>query len=203
MPGAAGENKRKFINCGRESNLTQMHRHAIIPPMDQTGEHLPTVRLYAWLFLLFLLQWGRKMHISMWWPIVLIVLSNIFYHICSKQTPDGIHPLASLTITYLVAAIGSGGLYCMLNRGGSLLREYRNVNWTAFVLGIAIIGLEAGSIYMYKAGWNINTGQLIHSTILAVVLIFVGYFLYHETITWTKAAGIFMCLIGLVFISKG
>ena len=48
------------------------------------------------------------MDIRMWWPIALIVFSNVFYNICSKQTPEGIHPLAALTVTYLVAAVASG-----------------------------------------------------------------------------------------------
>ncbi|WP_010244315.1 EamA family transporter [Acetivibrio cellulolyticus] len=139
---------------------------------------------------------------NIYWPIALIVISNIFYNICSKQTPDSINPLASLTITYIIGAITSGVMYFVLNRDGNLLREYNHLNWTAFVLGIAIVGLEAGSIYMYKAGWNINSGQLLYSSILAIALIFVGYFLYHEVITWTKVVGITICLIGLVFISK-
>ena len=142
------------------------------------------------------------MSIHMWWPIVLIVFSNVFYNICSKQTPEGIHPLAALTVTYLVSAVGSGILFYILTPGGSLLGEYKSLNWTTFVLGLAVIGLEAGSMYMYKAGWNINAGHLVHSTILAVLLVFVGYWLYHETISAQKVAGIILCLAGLYLINR-
>jgi len=137
-----------------------------------------------------------------WWPIALIVLSNIFYNVCSKSTPKAVNPLASLTITYGIGTIFSGILYFALNRGGSLLREYRQANWSAFVLGLAIVGLEAGSIYMYKAGWNVSTGQLVYSSILAVILIFVGTVFYREPITWTKTGGILICMIGLYLINK-
>lgn len=139
---------------------------------------------------------------SLYWPIALIVLSNVFYHVCSKSTPNDISPFAALTVTYLVGAAASGILYFALNRGGSLLQEYRHLNWTSFVLGIAIVGLEAGSIYMYKAGWNVNTGQLVYSSILAILLIFVGYFFYRETISFNKIAGILICMVGLYFINK-
>ena len=142
------------------------------------------------------------MPIQAWWPIGLIVLSNIFYQICSKQTPEGINPLASLAVTYLVGAACSVALYFALERGGSLLREYRQLNWTAFVLGLPIVGLEAGSIYMYKLGWNVNTGHLTHSALLAITLIFVGYFLYREPITPNKLIGIALCLAGLTFITR-
>ena len=29
----------------------------------------------------------------------------------------------------------------------------------------------------------------------------VGYFLYHENLTWNKILGVIICLIGLVFIN--
>ena len=89
---------------------------------------------------------------SLYVPIAVIVLSNIFYHICSKSTPDAVDPFAALTVTYLVGAVVSGALYFALHRGGNLLAEYRHLNWSTWVLGIAIVGLEVGSIYMYKAG---------------------------------------------------
>lgn len=36
--------------------------------------------------------------ISYIWSIVLIILSNVVYQICAKSVPEGINPLASLTI---------------------------------------------------------------------------------------------------------
>ena len=142
------------------------------------------------------------MKLSMWWPIGLVVFSNVFYHICSKQTPDQIHPLAALTVTYLVSAVASGILYYAITPGADLLQEYRHLNWTSFILGLAVIGLEAGNMYMYKAGWPVNSGHLAHSSLLIVLLVFVGYFLYHEPITLSKLAGIGCCLAGLILINR-
>ncbi|WP_246597280.1 EamA family transporter [Faecalicatena faecalis] len=139
---------------------------------------------------------------QMYWPIFLIVLSNIFYHICSKSTPAGIHPLAALTVTYAVGAIVSAVLYFVLNHGGNLIQEYHKLNWSSFVLGLAVVGLEAGSIYMYKAGWNISVGQLVHSSLLTVCLIIIGYFVYHEAVTIQKVVGILICMFGLYLINK-
>ena len=67
------------------------------------------------------------------------------------------------------------------------------------MLGLSVVGLEAVSIYMYKAGWNISTGQLVYSSILALCLI-VGCFFYHETIT--KVVGVLVCLVGLFLINQ-
>jgi len=43
--------------------------------------------------------------------------------------------------------------------------------------------------------------QIVSSAVLAVILIFVGYLLYHEAITWNKIVGIIVCLAGLVLIN--
>lgn len=135
-------------------------------------------------------------------PIALIVVSNVFYAICAKSTPADLNPMAGLTVTYLVGAVCSGGLYYAMSGGRSLLKEYQHLNWTTFLLGLVIVGLEAGAIWMYKVGWNVNTGQLLHSSILAVVLIFVGYFLYHEAITPSKLIGLASCSVGIFFLSR-
>lgn len=138
----------------------------------------------------------------MYLPIALIVLSNVFYHICSKSMPDSVNPFAALTVTYLVGAAVSAVLYFVLSKGGNIIAEYKNLNWSAWVLGLVIVGLEAGTVYMYKVGWNISTGQLVHSAILSVVLVFVGALLYKEKITPTKIAGIAFCSVGLFLINK-
>lgn len=135
------------------------------------------------------------------WPIALVVLSNVVYQICAKSAPEGMNPFASLTITYLVGAAASAVLYFALNQGGSLIKEYGKLNWAPFILGIVIVGLEAGWLYAYKAGWQVSTGFIVQSSFLAVILIFVGYSLYHEALTWNKLVGVAICLIGLVIIN--
>jgi len=135
------------------------------------------------------------------WPIALVVASNIIYHICSKSVPRDINPFASLTVTYLIGAIACAILYFTIGRGGNPVKELAKLNWAPFVLGIVIVGLEAGWIYAYKAGWQVSTGFIVHSAFLAVCLLFVGYILYKEPITWNKAAGIAVCIAGLALIN--
>lgn len=79
--------------------------------------------------------------------------------------------------------------------------EYQKLNWAPIVLGVVIVGLEVGWIYAYKAGWQVSTGFIVQSAFLSTALIFVGYLLYHEALTWNKLAGIGICLVGLVLIN--
>lgn len=139
---------------------------------------------------------------SLYWPIVLAVCADIVYQISAKSTPETLNPFASLTITYLIGAAISLVIFYITSAGGSFIAELKQINWTAFALGLAIVGLEAGSIYMYKVGWNMNTGYLVKSIILALALIVVGYILYKEQVSGTKIAGIAVCLLGLFLINK-
>lgn len=134
------------------------------------------------------------------WPIALVVLSNVAYQICAKSVPADMNPLASMTVTYLVGAAVSAILYFMMNRGGSLIREYAKLNWAPIAFGIVIVGLEVGMIYAYKAGWPVSTASVVQSAFLAVALVFVGWLLYHEALTWNKLLGVAICLAGLAVI---
>lgn len=138
----------------------------------------------------------------MYIPIAIIVLSNIFYHICSKSTPANVNPFAALTVTYLVGAAFSAVLFFVLNPHDNLFAQLKNINWSTWILGLAIVGLEAGSIYMYKAGWEISTGQLVHSAILAICLIIIGAIFYKEPMTAKKLIGIGVCMVGLFLINS-
>ena len=135
------------------------------------------------------------------WPLALVAASNVFYQICAKSVPDKMNPLASLTITYIVGAIASFALYELLYKDAAILEEYRKTNWAPFVLDIVIVGLEVGYIYAYKAGWPVSSAQIVQSVVLAIILIFVGYLLFKEKITWNKVAGIAVVLVGLFLIN--
>ncbi len=135
------------------------------------------------------------------WPIGLVVLSNVMYQLCAKAVPEGMDPFASLTITYAVGAVTSAILFFVMNGGGDLLREYGKANGTPFLFGVVLVGLEVGWIFAYKAGWPVSTASVVQSAFLAVALIFVGWLLYHEALTWNKLVGVAICLVGLVFIN--
>ncbi len=136
------------------------------------------------------------------WPIALVVASNILYQICAKSVPKEMDAMASMTVTYLVGAACSAVMFFVVNRDGSLLREYAKLNAAPFLLGISVVGLEVGFIYAYKAGWPVSTASIVQSAFLSLALIFVGALLYQEAVTPSKLMGVVICLIGLYFINK-
>lgn len=136
------------------------------------------------------------------WPMLLVIIANVVYQICAKSVPDGIHPFASLTVTYLIGAAAAAILYYALVPGANLLRECGKLNWAPVALGVVIVGLEVGWICAYKAGWQVSIGFIVQSAFVAVGLLLVGGVLYREPLTWNKVAGVVICLIGLAIINR-
>lgn len=135
------------------------------------------------------------------WPIVLVVLSNVMYQVCTKSVPDDVNPFVSLTVTYLVGAILSFAMSFVINRQTDIVKELTKVNWSSLLLGVSVVGLEAGFIYAFKAGWQVSITSIVQSSILTVILIFVGLFAYKESLSWNKIVGIIICVIGLAIIN--
>ncbi|MBQ3284221.1 MAG: EamA family transporter [Ruminococcus sp.] len=135
------------------------------------------------------------------YPILIIVLSNTVYNICAKSTPAGINSFASLTITYLVAAGLSFTMFLISAKGKGIAAEFGKANWSSFVLGIVIIGLELGYILAYRNGWKMNTVSVTANIALAVILIVIAFIFYKETMTVKQVLGIILCSGGLVLIN--
>ena len=140
---------------------------------------------------------------EMLWPILLILLSNTVYNICTKSTPGNVNAFGALMITYAVATILTAVIFVFLVKPENVLTELSRVNWTSVVLGMAIVGLELAYIFAYRAGWKVSSASLVANIGLAIVLIFVGVILYGENISLKQVMGILVCCVGLFLINMG
>ena len=135
------------------------------------------------------------------WPILIVILANTFYNICMKSMPSDVNPFGALMVTYLVAAIISGIIFAY-SVGPSNIREgLSKINWTSIVLALAIVGLEVGYVFVYRAGWAVSTASVVANIGLALMLLAVGYFLYRENVSINKIVGIVVCMYGLDLIN--
>jgi uncharacterized membrane protein len=134
--------------------------------------------------------------------ILIIVISNVIYNICTKSTPNKINPFASLIVTYLTAAFlaAIAGPFYTSEKG--FTQSFGLLNWTSLTLGIAIVGLEFGYIMAYRAGWNISVGSLVANILLALILVPVGIILFKEGFCLNKTIGAALCIAGLVMLNK-
>jgi uncharacterized membrane protein len=135
-------------------------------------------------------------------PLILIVAANCFYNICTKSVPGNMNTFGALTVTYLVAAVLSATLFVAGVGPAQVPTEIGKVNWAPFVLGLAIVGLEAGFVLLYRAGWPISTGALTANILLAVALLVIGILVYQEAVSAKQLIGIVVCAIGLFLVSS-
>ncbi len=135
------------------------------------------------------------------WPILIVILSNTFYNVCMKSMPSDVNPFGALMVTYLVATIISAVIFVYAVGPSNVSAEISKINWTSVILALAIVGLEVGYVFVYRAGWAVNTASVVANIGLACVLIFVGYFLYKENVSLNQIVGIIVCMFGLVLIN--
>ncbi|AQR91970.1 EamA family transporter [Clostridium saccharobutylicum] len=134
-------------------------------------------------------------------PIIIIIISNVVYHNTAKNIPKEANSFLSLAITYFVGVIIAIAMYCLTSKPSKILTEIHEINWTSYVLGISIVGVEIGYMYMYRAGWDISKGSLIANILVAIVLIIIGILFYKEHIGVYQIVGIICCIVGLIFIN--
>ena len=131
------------------------------------------------------------------WPLLLIIFSNTFYNVATKSIPNNLDAFGTLVITYIAGGVIAFILF--FTHSGNF-NFAQNFNWPSVILGLAIVGLEAGYVYLFRAGWEISKGSLFANTALAIVLIIVGKFIYNENISLRQIIGAFICLCGLYLI---
>ena len=134
-------------------------------------------------------------------PLLVIVASNSIYNICSKSISTEVNAFASLTVTYLVASITAFVIFLITGDQKNIVTEISKANVATLILGLAIVGLETGFIYAYRAGWKISNLQLTATAIVSVILLIVGVFIFKEKINAKQIAGMAVCGVGLFLLS--
>ena len=77
-------------------------------------------------------------------PLVLIIISNIFYHLSTKNTPNAANPWLSLSVSYAVSFFSV--IFAYAASGNNLTKDLPQLSWTSIVLGFSLIGIELGYI---------------------------------------------------------
>lgn len=135
-------------------------------------------------------------------PILIVVASSVAYHIAQKYLAPSVNPVLTLLAAYVVAMIGSPLLFVVYPLKETLQVELSRLNVPNVVIGLSIIGIEAGWIIAYRAGMNINAGSLVANLLVALVLLPVGVLLFREHITPTNLLGVALCVVGLILVNQ-
>ena len=93
-------------------------------------------------------------------------------------------------------------MYFITSEEKNLLHEISKMNWSTYALGVTIVGLEFGYLFIYRAGWKISIASLLANISLACVLLIVGFLIYKESLNARQILGIGVCVVGLILIGK-
>ena len=130
--------------------------------------------------------------------VALIIGGGVLYHLCQKSTPTALDPFLALCISF-----GLASLTCMavsLTRRGVSAEQLHRVNWTSIGLALALVGIESGYLIGYRSGLKLNITSFVCNTLIALVLLGVGTFIYRENFTLRSAGGMILCAVGLLLL---
>lgn len=138
-----------------------------------------------------------------WMAIALTIISNVFYHLFQKVTPQNANPVLSLAVSYLAAALICLALLPVFPLKDGLRESLKQLNWASIALAFTLVGLELGFLLAYRAGWNISLAGLVSNTTVAMLLLPVGLILFRERLSGVNAVGVVIALLGLVLMNWG
>ncbi len=133
--------------------------------------------------------------------MLMLILSVATYQIAAKLAPPHLNPWHLLTFVYATAsliALGAG----TLDRGSSLLQTFKQTNWAVWLLGFAVVGIELGFLLVYRAGWKISLAGIVSSVSVAALMLPVGLFLFREKLSLLNFAGMALCIVGLILVTR-
>jgi uncharacterized membrane protein len=138
-----------------------------------------------------------------WFAILLTIVSNVFYHIFQKITPQDANPVLALAVSYLVAGLVCLALLFLFPLEEGMRQSVRQLNWVTIGLAFTLVGLELGFLLAYRAGWDISLAGLASNATVSVLLLPVGILIFKEQLTRTNTTGVLITIIGLVLMNWG
>ena len=136
------------------------------------------------------------------WPIAIVVLGNVLYHLGQRAIPREANAVVATLAAYLVAMIGTMATIPLLARDVQLSSAWRVLNWSTVLVGIGIVGVELGFLLAYRAGWVLGNASLTANVCVAVILLAVGALVFREPLSATRLTGVGVCLLGLWLVTR-
>lgn len=140
--------------------------------------------------------------LTMYFPILLVIGANVLYHLTAKAVPEEMNSFAALIVVYFCAMVIAIVLFFATSPNKNLAENLSHLNLPTVLMSLALLGMELGTILMFKVGWDVSIGPLIAHIGLCVVLVIVGVLFFKEKLSMTQAVGIILCLIGMVLANK-
>lgn len=135
------------------------------------------------------------------WPVVLVVVSSVGYHLSQRALGAAGNPWSALAVAYGVALVACLALALVSPDGLRVPgRPERNAG---LVIGAAALGIEAGFYFIYRAGWPLASAGVIASLAVTTILAVLGVVLFREQPTAARVAGLALAAPAAFLIARG
>jgi drug/metabolite transporter (DMT)-like permease len=141
------------------------------------------------------------MKVGLLLALIIAVTGQVLYHVTQKSVASHAHPVVSLIVFYVVAAVLSLPLFWLFPMHGNLGEELSKVNWAVFGVGISIVLIEIGFLLAYRAGGELSTAFVTTASVVCVSTLVIGLVFFGESMSLTKLGGIALCLAGIALIT--
>jgi drug/metabolite transporter (DMT)-like permease len=141
------------------------------------------------------------MKVGLLLALIIAVTGQVLYHVTQKSVAAQAHPVVSLIVFYLVAAVLSLPLFWLFPMEGSVGEQLGKMNWAVFGVALSIVLIEIGFLLAYRAGGELSTAFVTTAAVVCVSTLLIGLIFFNESISLTKLAGIVLCLAGIALIT--
>ena len=134
---------------------------------------------------------------SLYVPVVFAIVGTVLYHISQKLMPAKANAFLCLAWAFGLACLLSLALWRATASGDESAAA---VSWQSLALGFSLVAIEAGYLFAYRAGWQLNRVALSANVCVAILLVLIGAVFFREQLSLRLAAGICSCLLGLALL---
>ncbi len=135
-------------------------------------------------------------------PVLLVVVGGVLYHIAQKSIPRSFSPLAVVIVAYAAGIVLCAIGLCFDPAERSWWASLKQVNWAVISIGIGAVLIELGFMLTYRAGWDLSVASVFSNIAIALALLPFGFFFFREHLTARTVAGIGCCLVGMILLAK-
>jgi hypothetical protein len=93
-----------------------------------------------------------------------------------------------MMLAYGVTLALTATLLSLMPAQDGLQAELRRLNWASYLVALAIVGVEAGFLLVYRWGCKIGLAAVLVNVIASLVLVPVALLVLEEHLNWVKIA---------------
>jgi drug/metabolite transporter (DMT)-like permease len=142
------------------------------------------------------------MKISFALALVIAITGQVLYHVTQKSVSAGTHPVVSLIVFYLVAALLSLPLLWLFPLSAPLPDELGRLNWAVYGVALSIVLIELGFLLAYRAGGSLSSSFVLTASAVTASLFLIGSLAFKEGVSVTKFVGVGLCLSGIWLVTR-